>query len=183
MGNDVTAIISVLEQVSADARESFGELSGEHLNWKPAADSWSVAQCLDHLILTNDEMLKAIEAKVEGEQNSFWENWSPFTRYLGGFLTKSMKTDSKKFKAPSKTIVPPSEVAADIVEQFVENQKCVAAKIEAADAIDWDKTVVTSPFMKLMTYRLSDGINVLVEHQRRHVRQAKRVMEAEGFPV
>jgi hypothetical protein len=33
-----------------------------------------------------------------------------------------------------------------------------------------------------MTYTLDDAYTVLVEHSKRHIRQAKRVMEAEGFP-
>jgi hypothetical protein len=36
--------------------------------------------------------------------------------------------------------------------------------------------------MKLMTYRLSDGFRVVVEHEKRHIRQAERVVQATGFP-
>jgi hypothetical protein len=41
---------------------------------------------------------------------------------------------------------------------------------------------VSSPFLAVMTYTLDDAYTVLVEHSKRHIRQAKRVMEAEGFP-
>lgn len=36
--------------------------------------------------------------------------------------------------------------------------------------------------MKLMTYKLEDGFRVVVEHEKRHFRQAERVVESEGFP-
>jgi hypothetical protein len=36
--------------------------------------------------------------------------------------------------------------------------------------------------MKLMTYTLADALNITLVHEQRHVRQAKRVMQMEGFP-
>jgi hypothetical protein len=98
-------------------------------------------------------------------------------------LIKTLANDAKKTKAPSKKIVPPSEIAADIVERFVAHHAELNEKIAATANVDWDKTVVTSPFLAIMTYRLSDGYRIVVEHSKRHIRQAKRVMEMEGFPV
>jgi hypothetical protein len=178
----IKIIASDLSGVAADASAAFGRLSAEQLNWKPSEAGWSVAQCLDHLIRTNNEMLQAIDAKVAGAGNSFWENWSPLTGFLGRFLTNGMRTDSKKFKAPSKSIVPPSDIAANIVEQFAAHQLFVAEKVNGMAALDWDRTVITSPFVRLMTYKLGDGVDILVEHERRHIRQAKRVTETVGFP-
>ena len=171
-----------LKEVGADARAAFGSLSADQLNWKPAADSWSVAQCLDHLILTNEELMAPLERKLAGEGNTFWENWSPLTGFFGGFLNKSMRADEKKFKAPSNSIVPPSDLPADIVEKFVANMNKVAGKITESEKLDLSKTVITSPFMGLMTYRLSDGFELIVEHCKRHIRQAKRVTLDVNFP-
>ena len=100
----------------------------------------------------------------------------------GRFLVNAVKNDSKKVKAPSKAIVPPSEVDADIVSRFAEHISDVNRRIEAIAGIDLQKTVVTSPFLAVFTYTLDDALSVLVEHSRRHMRQAKRVMETPGFP-
>jgi hypothetical protein len=45
-----------------------------------------------------------------------------------------------------------------------------------------DERKFKAPFMKLMTYKLADGFRVVVQHEKRHVRQAERVMQAAGFP-
>jgi hypothetical protein len=174
--------VNDLKEVAADARSSFGTLSAEQLNWKPSADSWSVAQCLDHLILTNEQMIAPLDKKLAGEKNTFFENWSPLTVFFGGFLKKSMRADQKKFKAPSQTIVPTSDLPADIVDSFVANLEKVAERIKASEQLDLDKTVITSPFVGLMTYRLSDGFDIIVEHCRRHIRQANRVTLDVNFP-
>ncbi|CAN5218767.1 hypothetical protein BH10ACI1_BH10ACI1_05740 [soil metagenome] len=97
-------------------------------------------------------------------------------------MLKSLKNDAKKFKAPSKAIIPPSDIAADIVEQFVKHQAEVVEKIKSFENVDLHNTVVTSPFLKLMTYRLDMALEIGVEHEKRHFRQAERVMQTEGFP-
>ena len=175
-------IIEQLNEITADVRTAFGLLGPDQLNWRPSEKEWSVGQCLDHLIKTNSEMLPAIDAKIAGTPNTFWENWSPLTGYFGRFLVRTLPADDKKYKAPSRSIVPPSSIAPDIVDRFADNQLVVIEKIVALNGLDWDRTVITSPFMGLMTYKLSDGVTILVEHEKRHVRQAKRVMHTAGFP-
>ena len=183
MNDRISQVTGELNNIVHDARAAFGPLSAEQLNWKPAADSWSVAQCLDHLIKTNEQFYPEFEKLASGNRkNTFWQNYSPFTRMGGRFLIKAVVNDSKKAKAPSKDIVPPSEIPDDIVERFAANVTDVIAKIEACSSADLKKTVVSSPFLAVMTYTLDDGYTVVVEHSKRHIRQAKRVMEAAGFP-
>jgi hypothetical protein len=55
-------------------------------------------------------------------------------------------------------------------------------RVESCSSVDRTETIVTSPFLGVFTYSLEDAYTVLVEHTRRHFRQAKRVTEAEGFP-
>lgn len=184
MDQRINSVISELKKSGEDASETFGALTGEQLNWKPGEKSWSIAQCLDHLILTNEQFYPEFDKLAAGtRQNSFWENYSPFTGFFGRFLIKAVTEDSKKAKAPSKSIVPPSDLPADIVESFAAHIAKVNEKITACAEADREKTVVTSPFISIMTYKLDDAYSVLVEHTKRHIRQAKRVMAADGFPI
>ena len=172
-----------LNHAGDDAVAAFGRLTAGQLNWRPVENSWSVAQCLDHLIRTNHEFDAEFERLASGtRKNSLWERISPFTGLGGRFLIKELTEDSKKTKAPSPKLVPPSDIDADIVEQFREDIRRVAKQVEACGGVDLAKTVVTSPFLKLLTYRLDDAFTVIVEHTKRHIRQAKRVMQNENFP-
>ena len=180
--NAVENINTEFEAISADVRGSFGSLTPAQLNWKPAAESWSVAQCLDHLIKSNEEFFPEFDNVAAGtRKNSFWENYSPLTGMAGKFLVSVLQKDNKRVKTNQK-MTPPSDVAADIVERFLQHQNELSGKVESIRNADWDKVVVTSPFMKLMTYRLSSGLQAIVEHEKRHIRQAKRVVATEGFP-
>jgi len=183
MDERIQNITSEMSKAAEDARSSFGELSVEQLNWKPSENGWSVAQCLDHVIKTNHEFDAEFEKLASGNrQNSFWENYSPFSAWAGRFLINAVSEDSKKAKAPSKRIVPPSNITGDIVDKFVEHIAGVNKQIESCAAADRERTVVTSPFLFVFTYKLDDAFTVLVEHTKRHIRQAKRVTESEGFP-
>ena len=184
MDERIISITSALRQVADDTRSTFGSLSSEQLNWKLAENSWSVGQCFDHIIKTNQEFYPEFDKLASGtRKNSFLENYSPLSGFFGRFLIKAVSEDSKKAKAPSKRIVPPSDIDADIIERFASHIEEVNKKLEACSSADRHKTVVTSPFLAVFTYKLDDAYTVLVEHTKRHFRQAKRVTEAEGFPM
>lgn len=183
MSERLSEVLSELGAISEDVRVSFGSLTSDQLNWKPSVESWSVAQCLDHLIRSADEFYPEFAKVASGtRKNTFWQSYSPFTGMGGRFLINTLKTDSKKVKAPSKAIVPPSDIEDGIVERFAAKNDDLVEKIKATAVADWKKTVVSSPFLSVMTYTVDDAYTVLIEHERRHVRQAKRVIEVEGFP-
>lgn len=179
----MSEIISELQTVSANVQEKFGSLSAEQINWRPSETGWSVGQCFEHLIKTNELFYDDLEKIALGtRKNSFFESFSPLSGFFGSLLINSLKKDERKFKAPTKKIVPPSEIDPHIIEIFAAHQSELIEKIRQTETADWKKTKVTSPFIKIATYKLSDGYKIIVEHEKRHFRQAERVMQTEGFP-
>jgi hypothetical protein len=182
MQNDSAKLIGELQAIDADARESFGSLTPEQINWRPAPDLWSIGQCLDHLIKSNEGFYDEFDKLAAGtRKNSLWENFSPLSSLAGNFLIKSLKKDETKVKTIPK-MTPPSEIDASIVQTFAAHQDDLIRRVRAVENADWQKTVVTSPFFGLMTYKLDAGLQAIVEHEKRHIRQAKRVLESGSFP-
>lgn len=183
MSSENPSIASELQSISADALKTFGELSAEQINWKPSAEGWSVGQCFEHLIKSNELFYDELDKIASGtRKNSLLETFSPLSGLFGNILINSLKKDSRKLKAPIQKIVPPSEIDAHIVEIFAAHQAELIGKIKRTEAADWKKTKVTSPFLKIATYSLANGYQVIIEHEKRHVRQAKRILETENFP-
>src|SRR5215213_8184502 len=150
MDERMSQITSDLKKVADDAKSAFGNLTSDQLNWKPAEKSWSVGQCFEHIIKTNEEFYPEFAKLGSGtRQNSFLENYSPLSGFFGRFLIKAVSEDSKKAKAPSKRIVPPSEIAADVIDRFGSHIEDVNRRIESCAAADRTKTVVTSPFLPI----------------------------------
>ncbi len=53
--NLLQTIVVEAEKNSGAARELVSGLSNAQLNWKPAPEKWSIAQCLDHLTVASRE--------------------------------------------------------------------------------------------------------------------------------
>lgn len=175
-------IISEIEKISKDVKQSFGQLSGEQINWKPNAESWSVGQCFEHLIKSNELYFTDFEriAKIE-RKNSFLESWSPLSGFFGKFIANSLKKDLQKVKTIPQA-VPPSKIESNIIEQFSEHQANLIEKINKMQNADWKRTKLTSPFLKVATYNLYDTFQIIIEHEKRHSRQAERILQTESFP-
>lgn len=182
---DLKPILEGMRAVTADAQKEFGGLNAAQLNWKPAPDAWSVAQCLEHLTKVNTLFFPELERINAGERkNSTWERISPFTGMIGRWMIKSLDPASqKKLPAPKQGEPSASEIGADVVQQFVAMQERACELIAGSDGVDLRKTIITSPFMKLITYSLLDGYQIVLVHGRRHMAQAQRVMQAAGFPA
>lgn len=184
MSERVEYVTSEIAGITNDVRGTFGTLSAGQLNWKPGEGKWSIAQCLDHLIKSNNGFSGDFDVLASGSRkSSFFEKYSPLSGMMGRFLIKAVTDDSKKAKAPTKKVVPPSDLAPEIVEEFCQHLDSIGQKIEPLGEIDSKKTILTSPILAIFTYSLDDAYTVIVEHSKRHVRQAKRVMETDGFPA
>lgn len=176
-------LISELQKISADAQTAFGDFTPERINWKSAAESWSVGQCFEHLIKTNELFYDDLDEIADGKhKHSLLESFSPLSGIFGKLLIGSLQKDERKFKVPTQKIAPPSEIDPNIVEIFAAHQSELIGKIKLIETADLNKIKVTSPFMKLITYKLTDGLQVIVEHEKRHLRQAARVTKETGFP-
>ena len=179
----MSGIIGELQKISAEMQTTFGKLSPAQINWRPTAEGWSVGQCFEHLIKSNELFYDKLDEIADGKhKHSLLESFSPLSGFFGNLLINSLKKDGRKFKAPTQKIVPPSEIDPNIVEIFAAHQAELIGKVRRIETVDWKKVKVTSPFMKLITYRLNDGFQIVVEHEKRHFRQAERVAKESNFP-
>ncbi len=183
MKEDIPKFIEDLRQISAEAKNIFGGLSGGQINWKPSSESWSVGQCFDHLVVTNKMELRAIEKAVRGEHTqTFWERLPLLPTVFGKLLLKMVDPESaKKFKAPKNFRPSQSDVDPQILEEYFETTAKVIEFMGAGKNIDTKKMIITSPIPRI-TYSLFVAYQTIALHDRRHFNQAKRVFEMEGFP-
>ena len=177
-------ILDEAEAIAVDAEQLFGHLNGEQLNWKPGAEQWSIAQCLEHLINTNREMYMPLDEIIEGrKKKTLWQRMPGIPGIFGKLLVKSQSPEStQKFKAVESARPSASGIDAQIVARFVEHQRGAITKIRALERFNPANVVITSPFAKFMVYSALDGCRLIVVHERRHFAQAQRVMAAPGFP-
>ncbi|HWS55843.1 MAG TPA: DinB family protein [Pyrinomonadaceae bacterium] len=186
LDGEVGRLTAELGAVAEEARRGFGRLSAAQVNWKPGPERWSVGQCFEHLMKANAGFVPVLERIARGERRgSAWERWSPLSGFFGRLIEGSLAKDGgRAFKAPRKLVPSASDIAPDVVEQFAAHQTELAALMRAAAAsADLKRTIVTSPVSGFITYSLLDAFRIVVTHERRHLRQARRVTETPGFPA
>lgn len=176
--------IEKLEELSVAMQEKFGGLSFEQLNWKPNEETWSIAQCLDHLVVTNKEEIPAIKKGLSGEHNkSIWERLPLLSSVMGKFIVNSVDPEnSRKNRAPKVFQPSESDIGTEIVEEYLKTSKIVQALIEKAAGVPSRRMVITSPVAKVATYSIHNALKIIVLHDQRHFNQAVGVLESEGFP-
>ena len=184
MSEECEKLISDLKEIASEAQKIFGNLTSDQINWKPSAESWSIGQCFEHLIVTNETEFPEIERVIKGEhRNPFWGKVPFLTDFWGRFVLKAVAPENtKKTKNPKVFSPSASAVDASIISRFAEHQDKIAGFITATKDLDLTKIIITSPVAPIVTYRLSDAYKIVVSHEWRHFRQAERVMQAPGFP-
>ena len=185
MSRELESLVSQADAIAQDTQKVFGGLGKEQLNWKPAAERWSVAQCFDHLITTNSGYLPIIDDVLKNQKkSSVWQKLPFFPRIWGRLLIKSLDpSQTRKMKAPKKFEPAQSEVSGSIIHDFVAQQGQLIEKIKATANLDLERIVITSPAASIVTYSLMDAYRIMVVHERRHFQQAQRVTEESGFPT
>lgn len=184
-GGELPALLEELRGIGGEAEAAFGGLSARQLNWKPAPEQWSVGQCFDHLIKTNQGFFAELEQLARGGRGgTAWERLSPLSGLFGRLILKGLAPASgRKFKAPRGLAPSAGDVEPGVISRFAAHQSELADLMSrAAASADLKKTVVTSPVSKFVTYTLGDAFRIVVTHERRHFEQARRVTEGEGFP-
>lgn len=175
---------SGLEAVARETHAAFGGLDTGQLNWRPAADRWSIAQCFDHLLTANRQMFQAAEDALAGAKSrTVWQRLPVLPGIMGRALIRSQApTTTRKFTAPPNARPASSDIAAGVIQVFVEQQNAAVTRLRALDEQQAAHIVMVSPFIKVVAYSVLDGWRLIFAHERRHFEQARGVASSAGFP-
>jgi hypothetical protein len=173
-----------LDHVAQETQATFGGFDARQLNWRADAARWSVAQCFDHLLTADRLMFRAAEDALNNARpRTIWERLPVLPGILGRMLIRSQAPGgARRFTAPSKARPATSNIAADIIQRFVAQHNDAVAWVQALHERDAARAIMTSPFIRVVTYSVLDGWRLMLAHDRRHFEQACRVTQSPGFP-
>lgn len=180
---DLSSLITATNDIGGETRETFGRLTPAQLNWKPSAERWSVAQCFDHLLTSNNGYFPIIDNVLAGYKRTFWQSVPVLPGFMGRLLIKSLDpVKGRNLKAPKNFQPAQSDISSSVIDDFVAQQANIAGKMKATAHLELEKIIISSPVTSVVTYSLMDAYRVIVVHQRRHFQQAQRVTAESGFP-
>jgi len=172
-----------LDDLARDAAETFGDLDGRQLNWRSDETRWSVAQCFQHLLTGNDLMLAAAKDALANPRRSLWQRIPLLPGAFGWAMIRSQAPEAtRKYTAPAKARPATSDLPGDIIPRFVDQHRGAAEWLRTLDEREMARTIMVSPFVRVITYSVLDGVRLLFAHDRRHFEQARRVTQSAGFP-
>jgi uncharacterized damage-inducible protein DinB len=181
--------IQAIVDKGKDAREKvkteFSNISFYQLNWKPSPESWSIAQCLHHLMIAHSAYFPVLQNISDGNyQLNWWQKISPFTSLFGRLLKDQLQEQPKiKIKAPKKIQPATSALHLGIIDQYCKSLDTFLHFISECEQVEIDKTIITSPTIRIITYNLRDALQFLLQHEHRHINQGIRVKRDERFPL
>jgi hypothetical protein len=182
--SDLQEIVDQLLAVEGEAELLVSALDDEQCNWSPAPGAWSIAQCLDHLNVSNARYFEAICVAVEEAQGRGWTRTGPIvTSWFGRrFIAMLEPPVRMKTRAP-KTIRPAARRHnAEIWPDFVRQHTHMRACVEQWGDVDMNRARFRNPLGPYGVVRAGTGLRIIAAHDRRHLWQASRVRIADGFP-
>ncbi len=122
--SDLSTVLAEGRRLADEATRAFGQLSPQQVNWKPSEGEWSIGQCFDHLILSNQAFFPIIEQVLDGRRRqSAWERMPLLPRFFGRLLIKTLRPDSgRKAKARPAFYPSRSHIAPGIVASFLSSR-------------------------------------------------------------
>jgi uncharacterized damage-inducible protein DinB len=180
----MSVYIDQLNEAVTTVRNSFIQLTEEQLNWKPLPEKWSIAQCLDHLVNSDEAYYPVFEKIISGTHTpSLWTRISPFSTFFGNWLTKnSGAVVNKKIKNPKIFSPAYSRIDTGIVKRYIDHVETMKSYVGKLTKMDTDKIKIASPASAIVTYSLADAITLLTGHEIRHVTQAINIFNHPQFP-
>ena len=174
-------LMSELQLADGRAERVARGLSREQLNWGPAPGAWGIGQCLDHLRIANELYLPAIAKALDGSEQSPAQEakLSLFMRwFIRNYIGPEMRT---RAKSPTKA-QPAAAVEVSVVDAFLRSNKLAREVISRASAYDVNRIRFTNPFVPIFRFTVGAGLEIVSQHECRHLLQAERVRESGGFP-
>ncbi len=173
-----------LERELGSLTESIDEA---RFNWQPdGGRAWSIGQCVEHLTRTNVAYVEALARSVAragrrpGGQGGLPLDPGPF----GGWFVRAMdEKATRQFRAPRR-IVPGSECPREsTLADFRRAQADVRELVRSTVGLDLNGIRFANPFLARMPLlNVAAGILVIPAHERRHLRQARKVAQRPDFP-
>ncbi len=159
-----------IDQLTKSFTEKFGNLTAEQLNWKPNAETWSIAQVIDHLIVINKTYFPIITAVRNGTYRlPFLARFSFITNFFGNFILNSVEPERKR-KMKTFPIWQPqaSTISGNIVSEFAKHQEELKKSItDCADLVAKGQ-VISSPANNIIVYKLEKAFEIIITHEKRH---------------
>jgi hypothetical protein len=182
--NLLETIATETDRNDESAHQLVADISEQQLNWKPAVDRWSIAECIDHLAVSGAAFKSYLTGAISRGRARFPVRTAPAYQptWMGGWLARQLLPENTR-RLPAPKLFRPSEASVihGSLDRYLAQHAELRRFVGDTCGIDFNKTRLRSPVTPLIRYSIADAYVVMVVHAWRHLAQASRVRSAEGF--
>ncbi len=166
--------------VYADAQLFLAGLTEAQAAWRPSPAAWCIAECLDHLALTNRLYMLAMQPTADAARKANKLRGRPaLPGYFGAWFVRSLEPPIKlKIKSPKSIKPRTAPTLADAFAAFRASHTEAQNFLRANADLDLAAISFANPFLKGIRFTLATGLYVIPAHERRHLHQARAVLNA-----
>ena len=181
---DLEQLRNEFEQVAAEAAALAAPLSDDQFAWKPAADVWSIGECVGHLTATARMCMPKLDEGISGGTLAGVYGEGPFhCSWADRLIVHAFGPASRwHVRSPRAFLPAPGESRDEVLSAFDEVQGQFVDRLRQADGLDLARVRVSSPVAPWWRLSLGAAFAVLAAHERRHVWQARQVAALPHFP-
>lgn len=169
--------IQLLKQTETGVFDAVKGLSEAQLNFKPAVDKWSVAECVKHIAAAEKELWAMANPALTQPANP--EKRTEI-KFGDDDLIKAVEDRTHKSKtfAALEPVYSPYKTAPEALAAFKMGRKKLIALVESTK-VDMRNHIVVLP---IGTYDSYQFILLIAAHSNRHTQQIDEVIASPDFP-
>jgi len=183
LAREVEEFRQQFDQISQDADALIQPLTDAQFTWQPSPNSWSVAQCIDHLNTTARLYLPQLDEAIANAIRRGTYGEGPFSyNVIGRFFTAAMEPPPRfRMRAPTSFQPPPARPRSEVVAAFKAYQVQFTDRLRQANGLDLARAKVRSPTVNWLRFSLGSGFGLMLAHERRHLWQARQIVARPDF--
>jgi hypothetical protein len=164
--------------------EKFKILSEDQISWKSSQANWSIAECVDHLLVTNRLYLKEFEKQFDEKRiKTECSKIEVKHKWLSKFIMKSADpSNSKKVNTFAVFMPSTSNYSKKVLDDFSDLQNKLINIVRFAKDLNLNEYVMSSPAAKIIKENFNDVLEIIRLHDRRHFNQAEKLYNHPNFP-
>ncbi len=169
--------IAHLSASQADLKKAVKGLKPDQLNWKPSEEAWSIAECVEHLAISENALFEIVEGTLENDPDpeKRAEVKMSDDQLLGFIEDRSTKVKTQAAFEPSNKF----DSFKGSLKAFMESRNDHLNYLRTS-ADDLRNRYFEFPFGKVDSYQI---ILFISGHTNRHIQQIQEIKENQHFPA
>lgn len=168
--------LNYLKTSHAELSKVVKGLSDEQLNYKPSETSWSIAECVEHITISEQNLMNMIRMSLEKDSDPSRRSEVAMSdeQLLGLITSRDQKVKTRKEFEPTKSF----DGFDETLMEFTHRRKSSLKFVKTTDA-DLRNHYLEFPFGLIDSYQ---AVLFMSGHTNRHTDQIKEIIQSESYP-